>query len=76
MPGHIKSGHVKKTQILAYKFICFPVFFLGGGGGGGEHPNKMYGIVNFFDLNSYMLQKMVFTNFYLRHPSVLVQIIK
>ena len=45
-------------------------------GVGKENNSKMYGIVNFFDLSHYMLQKMVFINFYLRHPTVLVQIIK
>jgi hypothetical protein len=43
---------------------------------GREHNSKMYGIVNFFDLSSYMSQKMVFINFYLRRHTVLIQIIK
>jgi hypothetical protein len=69
MPGHIKSGHVKKKKLKFGLTDFVSQFFLGGGKGEGTSQN-------FFDLSSYTLQKMVFINFYLRHPTVLVQIIK
>jgi hypothetical protein len=58
---------LKKNSNFGLQISLFPSFF---GGWGREHHSKMYGIANFFDLSSYMLQKMVFIAFYLRHPTV------